>query len=510
MKQCKIYFTSDTHGFLFPTNYADREEKDMGLLKLIEQFEVDGNTIICDGGDSIVGSPFTFHHRDLQCKVHPVATVLNAGGYQFVTLGNHDFNYGLEYLDGYLSSLDATCVCANIRDKAGKLPIKDWAIMTLENGLRVGVTGICTDFVKIWEKKETLEQLEIEEPVQAAGRALEEMKGLVDLTICIYHGGIEKELDTGRLLTTLKENQACRIAEKLEFDLLLTGHQHKSFAGQEYHGTWIVQPTDKAKEFVECLVSCDEGSRKKISSRLVCPTGKIHEEAAEELQELEDEVQKWLDTPKGNLSIALQPKDHLDAALHGLPLANFFNMVQLHATGADISGTSLANEYKGFDTKVSVRDVVATYVYANTLVVLSVSGEVIKKYLERSAAYFTYQEETGEIGISDEFLLPKEAHYNYDWLMGIDYTFDLSKPVGERVVSMTRNGKEIQMTDHWKLVINNYRASGTGGYEFLTECPVLQEDLTEMTDILIDYIEKNEIIEVDTKAHVHVIQDKES
>lgn len=504
MKTCKIYFTSDTHGFLYPTTYADREDRNLGLLKAIAQMEIDGNTIVCDGGDSIVGSPFTFHHRNLGDKVHPVAKVLNAGGYQFVTLGNHDFNYGIEYLEGYLAGLDATCVCANIRDKAHRLPIKDWAIMTLENGLRVGVTGICTDFVTIWEKKETLELLEIEEPVQAAKRALEEMRELVDLTICIYHGGIEKDLETGRLLTELKENQACRIAEELDFDLLLTGHQHKSFPGQMYAGTWIVQPTDKAKEYVECNIEL--GEEKKISSRLIETKGMVHSEMAKELAALEADVQQWLDTPKGSLNIPLEPKDHLDAALHGLELANFFNMVQLEATGADISGTSLANEYKGFDTKVSVRDVVATYVYANTLVVLSVTGAVLKQYLERSAAYFTYDSKTEEIGISDDFLLPKEAHYNYDWLMGLDYTFDLSKPVGERVVSMIRQGKEIAMDDTLKLVINNYRASGTGGYEFLTECPVLKEDLTEMTDILISYIEEHGTIEIDTMPHVHIVQ----
>lgn len=91
--------------------------------------------------------------------------MMNLAGYQFVTLGNHDFNYGVDALLDYLTNLDALCLCANIRDKEGRLPIAPYAVHQLENGLRVGLVGVCTHFVRRWENPKTVEQLVIEEPV---------------------------------------------------------------------------------------------------------------------------------------------------------------------------------------------------------------------------------------------------------------------------------------------------------------------------------------------------------
>ena len=72
--------------------------------------------------------------------------MMNLAGYQFVTLGNHDFNYGVDALLDYLTNLDALCLCANIRDKEGRLPIAPYAVHQLENGLRVGLVGVCTHY----------------------------------------------------------------------------------------------------------------------------------------------------------------------------------------------------------------------------------------------------------------------------------------------------------------------------------------------------------------------------
>ena len=102
MKNLKIYFTSDLHGYVYPTDYVERNEKNIGLLNIINHFNKDGNTLIIDGGDTIQGSPFTNYLSNSEFDVHPLATIMNAGGYDFITLGNHDFNYGKEYLKKYL------------------------------------------------------------------------------------------------------------------------------------------------------------------------------------------------------------------------------------------------------------------------------------------------------------------------------------------------------------------------------------------------------------------------
>ena len=70
MKNLKIYFTSDMHGYIYPTNYVDRSEKNIGLLNIMSNFKKDDNTLIIDCGDTIQGSPFTNYlsNNDLVVK----------------------------------------------------------------------------------------------------------------------------------------------------------------------------------------------------------------------------------------------------------------------------------------------------------------------------------------------------------------------------------------------------------------------------------------------------------
>lgn len=161
-KHFRICFTSDTHGYLFPTDYLDNDPKAMGVLSLGAAFSADENTLILDGGDTLQGSPLTnYYHRlsrqeqvdllqNTSLGADPFAAAMNACGYQYVCLGNHDFNMGLDALGRYLHELKAQCLCCNIRDKAHRLPVKPWAIHTFGNGLRVGIVGACTDFVRLW------------------------------------------------------------------------------------------------------------------------------------------------------------------------------------------------------------------------------------------------------------------------------------------------------------------------------------------------------------------------
>ena len=106
--QLTIYFTSDTHGYLYPSHFCDQQPRPMGLLSM--RFPKDGNTLIIDGGDTIQGSPLTNLYQRLSPEekaacltedtygTHPIAAMMNLAGYQFVTLGNHDFNYGVDAL----------------------------------------------------------------------------------------------------------------------------------------------------------------------------------------------------------------------------------------------------------------------------------------------------------------------------------------------------------------------------------------------------------------------------
>ncbi len=483
MSKLTIYFTSDTHGYLYPNNFASKQPRPMGLLPM--SFEKDENTLVIDGGDTIQGSPLTYF-----CKLHgrelPIAGAMNDRGYDYVTLGNHDFNNGYDYLKRHLDALNARCLCANVVDLRGDLPIAAAAVHTLGNGLRVGLVGIVTNWVNRWEKPENLTELRVDDPFEAARKAIADMDA--DVIVGIYHGGVEKDLSTGRLLSRTDENIACRLCEELHIDLLLTGHQHIPMANQQWHGTHIVQTPCNAAAYVKVTLEEDG-----FHSELCTVPAETALTATQ--RSLWEELNTWLDTPIGRLSRAIWPEDKLHMAMHGSPIADFFNTVQLWASGADVSCAALSNELRGFDSAVTVRDVVASYVYSNTLAVLEVTGAVLKLALEQCARYFAVAED-GSVTIADSFLRPKEAHYNFDYFSGVDYVYDLRRPEGDRVVSLTRNGRDIQPEEKLSLVMCDYRATGAGDFDFYCACPRLRDIQTEVSELILNYLVEHPYVEI--------------
>lgn len=489
-KTFQIFYTSDTHGHIFPVDYAANRPEDSGLLNMATRVEKDGNTLVLDGGDSLQGTPLTQYYLEQRQEwpVHPVAAAFNAMGLDYFTLGNHDFNFGYEALRDYLHAMDGSCLCANVEDLGRELPIRPWTVHTLANGLRVGLTGVVTDFVNIWEQPQNLERLRITDAFQAARAACAALKPVCDVCVCIYHGGFEEDLETGRVLSASGENIACRIAREMDFDLLLTGHQHMAVEGLMLAGTYAVQPPANAGQYL-CISGQWDGCVSRFRSKLKPVGGRHPTEPYQMLLPLEESVQKWLDLPIGALWKPIPPEEKLEAALNGSQVAALFNQVQLEATCADFSCTSLGNDPVGLTSPVTMRAVTAAYLFANTLVVLEVTEEVLRQTLERCAAYFTLAD--GRPQISEEFLLPKVEHYNYDFYSGLAYTFDLRRPLGSRVVRLDRLDGSPLGKGPFRLCTSNYRATGTGGYEVLRECPVLWRGSMEMPELTARYIQKN-------------------
>ena len=406
----KIIYTSDTHGHIFPVNYAAGCGESSGLLNLAAQIDKNGNTLVLDGGDSLQGTPLVQYylaHAD-EFPHHPVAEAFNAMGCDYFTLGNHDFNFGYDALRAYLCAMDGVCLCANVQDLGGALPLLPETVHTLKNGLRIGITGIVTDYVNVWEQPQNLKKLRITEAFDAARAACARLRPICDICVCIYHGGFEKDLHTGAVLSGSGENLACRIARELDFDLLLTGHQHMPVESVRIGGTFAVQPPANAGRYLQVEAAVRDGGAE-FSARLL-PVGGIHrEQPYRRLLPLEQAAQRWLDEPVGHLEQAIPPEEKLRAALHGSAVAALFNQVQLSHTGADISCTSLGNEPAGLAASVTMRAITAAYLFSNTLVVLEITEEILRALLERCASYFTL--ENGTPRVSDAFLAPKVEHY---------------------------------------------------------------------------------------------------
>jgi len=471
-KRLRIIYMSDIHGNM-----------DM-LARCAGLFAKDEDTIILDGGDTIQGSPFSTYIHVNAMGAGSIAQTLNIAGFDFITLGNHDFNYGTDYLRAYLNDLNAVCVCANV---SGDLPVLPYQIHAMPNGLKIGITGIVTEYVNIWEKADNLRGVTISSPFEAAQEALRQMKDIADVCICIYHGGFECDLNSGAVLTTSTENIGSKICRELDFDILLTAHQHMLVEGCLHYGTFVVQPGSNAQQFIAITGETHDDAFK-WTSRFVEPGHFMYPEN-NHLSAMEHDLQAWLDIPIGTASEPLLPADRAQMALHGSPIATLFNHIQRKATGAQISCVGLANNIPGFGHVIRMRDVIENYPFNNNLVTMHITGVQLVVALERAASYLSPDAE-GVPQVSHAFLYPKVEHYNYDFFSGLTYTADLRKPCGERVSDVKVGGVPITDDAVYTLCMSSYRATGTGGYDVYKSCPTTEHGSQEISELIRDYISR--------------------
>lgn len=497
-----IYYTSDSHGYFSPTDYASGERTDSGLSNCIANFKPDGNTLIIDGGDTMQGSPLTQYLASKGLAAEVSAKMMNLGGYNFVTLGNHDFNYGPGEIARYVRALDGECLCANVDGIEG---VKKTAVVTLANGLRVGLTGITTHYVNLWEKPENLLGVHVGDAFTAAREALAALRAAgAEVTICIYHGGYEQDPVKGTPLTAGDENQGVRICRELGYDLLLCAHQHMAAENLCIGGTYTCEPPDRARVYAKIDAALDNDGRFTAHSRLLPAGSAEKKEAADYLAPFERETAEWLDMPVGELDAPLIPADNLSMAANGSGIANFFNQVQLEASGADISAASLDNRVKGLGRDVTIRDIVSSYTFPNTLKIIEVDRAVLKAALERSCAYFAL-DGAGKLCVSESFNRPIEQFFNFDFISGLRVTADVRRPVGDRVLSIIYEGEELTEGRKLSLCLNSYRATGAGGYGAYAACRRLGGRETEISELIIDYVRRHRRIAVDKTKWLNII-----
>ncbi|MDR1875049.1 MAG: bifunctional metallophosphatase/5'-nucleotidase [Synergistaceae bacterium] len=502
-KLLKIFYTSDTHGFLFPTNYLDSTERQMGVLNCIYNFrKKDGNTLIIDGGDTLQGSPLAkfYAEQSVADSPNPMAEAFNAGKVDYVVPGNHDFNYGYDMLFNYFDSLKAKYLCANIRDKTGKIEFIPNEICTLENGIKIGLVGITTDYIPYWEKEENLRNFVINDPFVAAKEELKAIRDKCDVTICVYHGGFENNLETGDIIETHGENAGYRICKELSFDILLTSHQHREVSGRTLFGTYTMQLPAHARKYAEVTVELSESRPATISSEIRAPGTRYDAAIYDALRPVEDEVQKWLDTQVGELSSPMIVADnHIDAALHGDPVTDFFMQVMLEFSKADICCENLKSTLVSFNESVTIREVLAAYPFPCSIVVIEVDEATLKTALERGAEFFDLKD--GVPTISERVLGKKD--FGYDFVAGLEYSFDISRPTGSRVLSLFYKGEPIG-DKKLTMAMSDYRASGAGGYDCYKKCRVIKRHSEDIFTLAIQYLQTQKPVVQTVKTNVSV------
>ena len=497
-----ILHTTDVHGSLLPWDDLANRPASRGLAKaatLIARVRTEGQPVLLlDDGDATAGSPLTSAwHRDPAGAPEPVTLVMNALGVDAMALGNHEFDFGPASLESTRDAAHFPFLAANVVRADGSPAFPASLVRQLPSGIRVGVIGLCTPAVPQLTDPAQYAGYVFLSPIVVAQKEVARLRGAerCDVVIALAHTGLEKDPRTGepRRGDAPGEDFGWQLANEVRgLDVVILGHTHVVVPSTEIGGALVTQ----AGKYAESLGRVDLTLTRASSTapwsvttrkaQVIALGDSIAADSAlaAVLAPYEARTQAALDeviaTAGGELSA---PGGRFaDNALWQL-----VQRAQLDATGADVSLAAMFDPAQVIAAgAVHLRDVMRLYPYDNSLVVVKLSGADLRAALEQSARYLaTYTYEDGkplaEAGMPG---------FNFDMAMGVQYDVDLNRPAGERITSLTRNGRPVAADDSLRVVVNGYRAAGGGGFDMIRRAPRVAQATISAPEAVVAYARK--------------------
>jgi 2',3'-cyclic-nucleotide 2'-phosphodiesterase/3'-nucleotidase/5'-nucleotidase len=501
--------TTDIHGWFLPFDYYTGAETRNGLTLLAPMIDSvraanPGRTLLLDSGDLLQGNPLDFVYSKLSPgEIHPAAMAMNALGYDAAAIGNHEFNYGIEHLNQVTAQAHFPFLAANIfragTDQHAYTPSTILERTIDGERVRIGITGVTPPGVMIWDRDNVKGRLEFRDIVASVRPVVAELKRQgADLVIVAAHSGLEGSSYDPAVTGVPVENAAAAMAREIPgIDLILMGHTHRELADTTIAGTLVMQARNWATSLAvaELRIAREPGADWRViekHGRILRP--QPGRSSAQLTRLLADTHARTRDYVSRSIGTSTAEWSSRSARLEDTPILDLINEVQREVTGADLSGTAAftltSRIPKG---SVTVADIAGLYVYDNTLKVLRISGAQLRAYLEQSARYYLPCPASSCTAVPN----PEVPGYNFDVVSGVDYTLDLTRPVGQRVAKLERNGRAVAATDSFTIALNNYRASGSGGFSMFAGAPVVYDRGESIRDLLISAVQKRGIISPD-------------
>ncbi len=503
-KVITILATSDLHsniwGFSFENN---KETENNGMARVytyVQQVRAENpNTILIDGGDTIQGTIMTDDLYNKEESEHPVITAMNFMKYDAMTIGNHEFNFGLDLVKRLQAQADFPFLAANVMERStGSLFVGDFVILD-RDGVKVAIIGVTNPNSPIWDG-EKVDALQFEAVSDAVSRVIEEVDGQADVIVVSCHTGMFAEFD---------EEGGSDAAQKIldenpEVDVLQVAHMH--IVVNEKQGETVIGGTRNAGRDVARFDLTLNAENEIIDSKVTvvdmadyAPSAELR--AIPLVKEAQERTVAFITGGGsgegaeegygvfGTAAVDFQPKNEINGIPQGkledTAVMDLINKVQLMNSGADVSAAALFADTSDIKAgEINYGTIFGIYKFDNTLYRVPVTGRELKAYMEWSAETYN-QWQPGDLSISFD---PEYPGYLYDMFAGVDYEIDLSKPKGERIQNVVFKGEPLADDQQLTLAVNNYRYSSALKSAGLVEGKREWESSNSIRDMLVAYI----------------------
>ncbi|MEG0817678.1 bifunctional metallophosphatase/5'-nucleotidase [Cetobacterium sp.] len=441
------------------------------IAKALDQDKNNGKVLLVDAGDTMHGTTFA-----TLTKGEAMVEAMNEAGFDFATLGNHDFNYGQERLEELLSMQKYKTLAANVIDKTTGKPLAGTYEVRKIDGVKVGFFGLATPETYFKTNPKNIENITIEDPIATAKSVVAQMKkDKVKFIVAIAHLGDDE--------STARKLQSVGLAEAVpEINLIIDGHSHTELKEKKMvNGVTIVQTGEYSKNVGVVKVDLDKLKDRNASIDYTLYTKDIilngdnpvveDADVKEKIDEISRKQEMITSVKVGESPILLQ--GNRDFVRTGeTNLSQLITDSMLWKTGADVAITNGGGIRASINPgEVTVGDIISVLPFGNYVVTKEVKGSDLQKAVENGLR--TYPESLGAM----------------TQVAGMTVKFNVKNPAYRKVLEIRVGDEKLDPNKNYVVATNDFMAAGGDGYSSLANGKELGH-YPGLDEILIEYIQK--------------------
>ncbi|GAB6436347.1 bifunctional 2',3'-cyclic-nucleotide 2'-phosphodiesterase/3'-nucleotidase [Bacillus luti] len=558
----RILETSDIHVNLMNYDYYQtKTDNKVGLVQtatLVNKAREEAkNSVLFDDGDALQGTPLGDYVANKindpkkpvdPSYTHPLYRLMNLMKYDVISLGNHEFNYGLDYLNKVISKTEFPVINSNVykddkdnNEENDQNYFKPYHVFEKEvedesgqkQKVKIGVMGFVPPQVMNWDKANLEGKVKAKDIVETAKKMVPKMKAEgADVIVALAHSGVDKSgYNVGM------ENASYYLTEVPGVDAVLMGHSHTEVK-DVFNGVPVVMPgvfgsnlgiIDMQLKKVDGKWEVQKEQSKPQLRPIADSKGNPLVQSDQKLvNEIKDDHQATIDYVNTAVGKTTAPINSYFSLVQDDPSVQLVTKAQKWYVEKLFAENGQYSKYKGIPVlsagapfkaggrngatyytdipagTLAIKNVADLYVYPNTLYAVKVNGAQVKEWLEMSAGQFnqidpkkTEEQPLVNIGYPT---------YNFDILDGLKYEIDVTQPAKydkdgkvvnantNRIVNMTYEGKPVADNKEFIVATNNYRGSSQT-FPGVSKGEVVYQSQDETRQIIVKYMQETPVID---------------